>query len=54
MDKIEIEGGAALKGEVDISGAKNAALPVMAASILCPGESVIHNIPPLRGISSGT
>ncbi len=52
MDKIEVEGGAVLKGEVAISGAKNAALPVMAASILSPGESVIRNIPPLRDITT--
>ena len=52
MDKIEIEGGITLKGEVLISGAKNAALPVMAASILSSGESVIRNIPPLRDITT--
>ena len=52
MDKIEIEGGITLKGEVLISGAKNAALPVMAASILSAGESVIRNIPPLRDITT--
>jgi UDP-N-acetylglucosamine 1-carboxyvinyltransferase len=52
MDKIEIEGGITLKGEVSISGAKNAALPVMAASILSAGESIIRNIPPLRDITT--
>jgi UDP-N-acetylglucosamine 1-carboxyvinyltransferase len=52
MDKIEIEGGPSLKGEVRISGAKNAALPVMAASILGPGENVIFNIPFLRDITT--
>ncbi|MEN8263978.1 MAG: UDP-N-acetylglucosamine 1-carboxyvinyltransferase [Nitrospirota bacterium] len=52
MDKIEIEGGITLKGEVSISGAKNAALPVMAASILSAGESNIRNIPPLRDITT--
>ncbi len=52
MDKLEIEGGICLSGEVSISGAKNAALPVMAASILGPGENVISNIPHLRDIST--
>ncbi len=52
MDKIEIVGGAVLNGEVAISGAKNAALPVMAASILSAGESHISNVPRLRDIST--
>ena len=52
MDKIEIQGGVKLKGEVAISGAKNAALPVMAASILCPGEHLISNVPLLRDITT--
>ena len=52
MDKIEIEGGKSLAGEVSISGAKNAALPVMAASILSSGENLIYNVPRLRDIST--
>ncbi|GBD96482.1 MAG TPA: UDP-N-acetylglucosamine 1-carboxyvinyltransferase [Nitrospirae bacterium] len=52
MDKIEIEGGISLTGEVSISGAKNAALPVMAASILSSGENLIYNVPRLRDIST--
>ena len=52
MDKIEIEGGAPLSGEVKISGAKNAALPVMTASILSTGENYISNVPYLRDIST--
>ena len=52
MDKIEIEGGVRLSGEVLISGAKNAALPIMAASILSSGENLIYNIPLLRDIST--
>ncbi|UCH44975.1 MAG: UDP-N-acetylglucosamine 1-carboxyvinyltransferase [Nitrospiraceae bacterium] len=50
MDKIEIEGGVMLEGEISISGAKNAALPVMAASILSSGENRIFNVPDLRDI----
>lgn len=52
MDTLEIEGGKPLHGEVTISGAKNAALPVMAASILSSGENHIYNIPLLRDIST--
>ncbi|MBU9888914.1 MAG: UDP-N-acetylglucosamine 1-carboxyvinyltransferase [Candidatus Omnitrophica bacterium] len=47
MDKIIIEGGVRLKGEVDISGSKNAVLPIMAAALLTEEESVIENVPSL-------
>ena len=50
MDKIVIEGGEPLKGEVTISGAKNAALPIMAATLLAPGEHCLINVPPLADI----
>ncbi|MBI4698819.1 MAG: UDP-N-acetylglucosamine 1-carboxyvinyltransferase [Nitrospirae bacterium] len=50
MDKIEIEGGVRLKGEVCIGGAKNAALPLMAAAILSSGENIIKNVPGLRDV----
>ncbi len=48
MDKLIIEGGRKLQGEVRISGAKNAALPLIAATLLAPGWHVIHNVPNLR------
>ncbi len=48
MEKLIIEGGRALHGEVCISGAKNAALPLIAASLLAPGIHVLHNVPDLR------
>lgn len=48
MDTIFIEGGRPLKGSIRISGAKNAALPLMAATILAPGQHVLHNVPDLR------
>jgi UDP-N-acetylglucosamine 1-carboxyvinyltransferase len=48
MDKIIIEGGRPLCGEVRISGAKNAALPLIAATLLAAGRHVIHNVPDLR------
>ena len=50
MDAFIIQGGGRLRGEVVISGAKNAALPIMAASILCEGETVLHNVPDLRDV----
>jgi UDP-N-acetylglucosamine 1-carboxyvinyltransferase len=50
MDKIVIEGGASLKGEVTISGAKNAALPILASSILAEGEHVYRNVPDLADV----
>ena len=48
MDKFIIEGGATLKGEVEISGAKNAVLPIMAATIIVPGKYRLKNVPRLR------
>lgn len=48
MEKLIIEGGNVLRGEVKISGSKNAALPVMAAALLTDEDCVIHNVPKLR------
>jgi UDP-N-acetylglucosamine 1-carboxyvinyltransferase len=48
MEKLVIEGGKPLNGEVRISGAKNAALPLIAASLLAPGIHVLNNVPDLR------
>jgi len=48
MDKFVINGGIPLKGEVEISGAKNAVLPIMAATIIIPGEYRLRNVPALR------
>ena len=48
MDRIIIHGNKPLKGAVKISGAKNAVLPVMAATLLAPGEFTIHKVPDLR------
>lgn len=50
MDKLVIEGGVSLKGEVPISGAKNAALPLMASSLLASGKHTFANVPRLRDI----
>ena len=48
MDKLLITGGRPLQGTVPISGAKNAALPVMAATLLAPGVHRLRNVPRLR------
>lgn len=52
MNEIVIEGGARLKGEVRISGSKNAALPILASTILAPGTSTIYNVPDLIDIKT--
>jgi len=48
MDALVIHGGRRLSGRVAISGAKNAALPVMAATLLAPGVHKLRNVPDLR------
>ena len=52
MDKLIITGGKALSGELRISGAKNAALPIMAATLLCENPVTIGNIPHLHDITT--
>ena len=52
MDKILIKGGKKLKGEVEISGAKNSALPIIASSILSTEECVLTNVPLLKDIQT--
>jgi UDP-N-acetylglucosamine 1-carboxyvinyltransferase len=47
MDKIVVTGGARLSGEVEIGGSKNAALPIMAATLLTPGVFKLTNVPSL-------
>lgn len=52
MDKFVIQGGKPLCGDVHVSGAKNAALPVLASALLAPGTSTFHNIPDLVDIKT--
>ena len=52
MDCFRITGGKRLRGSVQINGAKNAALPIMAAAILCEGEVVLHNVPDLTDVGT--
>jgi UDP-N-acetylglucosamine 1-carboxyvinyltransferase len=50
MDKIVIEGGVPLRGTVRVSGAKNAALPILAASLLAEGDHHVRNVPDLADV----
>ena len=52
MDKIIVEGGRSLAGRVKISGAKNAALPMLISSLLADGTSTFTNVPDLMDIES--
>jgi UDP-N-acetylglucosamine 1-carboxyvinyltransferase len=52
LQKLRINGRYPLNGEVNISGSKNAALPIMAACLLCSEEVVLDNIPALRDINT--
>ncbi|MDX9714836.1 MAG: UDP-N-acetylglucosamine 1-carboxyvinyltransferase [Dissulfurispiraceae bacterium] len=52
MDKLIITGNGPLRGEVEISGAKNASLPIITASILASGKSCIKRVPELKDIST--
>lgn len=50
MDRIEVRGGRVLRGEVAVSGAKNSALPLMAAALLVRGRTRLENVPRIRDI----
>jgi len=50
LNKLVIRGGKRLKGEVEISGAKNAALPIVAASLLASGTSMVSRVPNLKDV----
>jgi len=52
MDKLIITGGARLDGEIRISGAKNAALPILAATLLADGPMTVGNVPHLQDITT--
>lgn len=51
MSRLEITGGKRLRGIIDMHGAKNAVLPILAATILTKGKSVIHNCPKLKDVN---
>lgn len=52
MREISINGGKQLSGEITLQGAKNSVLPVLAATILCNGECVVHNCPALSDVNT--
>ncbi len=52
MERFLIEGGARLYGEVEVSGAKNAALKLAAAALLAPGKTVLHNVPSIKDVQT--
>ena len=52
MDKLKIRGGTRLAGEITVSGAKNAALPILAASLLTADELIVDNVPLLQDVTT--
>ena len=52
MDKLKISGGTPLHGEVNVAGAKNAALPIIAAALLTADELVLDNVPQLADVAT--
>jgi UDP-N-acetylglucosamine 1-carboxyvinyltransferase len=52
MDKLQIQGGTPLEGEVRISGAKNATLPILAAALLADDPVIIGNVPHLQDVTT--
>jgi UDP-N-acetylglucosamine 1-carboxyvinyltransferase len=52
MESFLVEGGTRLRGEVETSGAKNAALKLAAASLLAPGKTVLHDVPRIKDVKT--
>ena len=52
MDLWRIRGGKRLEGECEVQGSKNAALPILAASLLCPGKIELRRVPRLRDVDA--
>ncbi len=52
MDRLQIQGGTPLQGEVRISGAKNATLPILAGALLADGPVVVGNVPHLKDVTT--
>lgn len=50
MSEIIVNGGKRLEGEINIQGAKNSVLPVLAATVLCNGKSTVHNCPSISDV----
>jgi UDP-N-acetylglucosamine 1-carboxyvinyltransferase len=54
MDALKIKGGAKLQGSVKVGGAKNAALPIIAATLLAEGDNIVSNMPALADVDTMT
>ncbi|HAB77265.1 MAG TPA: UDP-N-acetylglucosamine 1-carboxyvinyltransferase, partial [Gammaproteobacteria bacterium] len=52
MDRFLIRGGRRLSGDVRVSGAKNAALPILAAALMVPGKVRFENLPHLNDVTT--
>ena len=52
LSRLIIQGNQRLKGTVNIHGAKNSALPILAATIMCKGETILHNCPDLSDVAA--
>ncbi len=52
MNKLLIQGGVTLDGEIRISGAKNAVLPILAATLLAEGVAIVENVPHLHDVTT--
>lgn len=52
MERFLVEGGTRLNGEVVVSGAKNAALKMIAAALLAPGRTTLHNVPRIKDVNT--
>ncbi len=52
MPKILINGGKRLEGEINLQGAKNSVLPVLAATLLCSEKSTVHNCPNIADVDT--
>lgn len=52
MERLMITGQVPLKGEVEVHGAKNSSLPLLAAAVLCHGQTVLHNCPDLSDVAA--
>ncbi|MEG2813353.1 MAG: UDP-N-acetylglucosamine 1-carboxyvinyltransferase, partial [Oscillospiraceae bacterium] len=52
MEQLIVQGGQRLKGEIDVQGAKNSALPILAATLLYGGKTTLHNCPKLLDVDA--
>src|SRR5919107_4014429 len=52
MESFLVEGGTRLRGEIEVSGAKNASLKLAAAALLAPGKTVLHDVPRIKDVKT--